>query len=87
VSACMELEVEEVRGKGRGRKTLGACVRDDMKMLGLRKEDAQYRVIWKDLTWKQPLIFYLLFFIVFPEDICRRFELNFTLSDVEFTQC
>jgi hypothetical protein len=44
VSAFRELEVEGMRGRGRGRKMWGECVRDDMKGLGLRKEDAQDRV-------------------------------------------
>jgi hypothetical protein len=35
----------------RGRKTWGECVRDDMKRLGLRKEDVQDRVRWKGLTY------------------------------------
>jgi hypothetical protein len=43
--------VEGVRGKGRGRKTWGECMKDDMKVLGLRYEDAWDRVIWKGLTW------------------------------------
>jgi hypothetical protein len=30
---------------------LDECVRDDMKGLGLRKEDAQDRVRWKGVTY------------------------------------
>jgi hypothetical protein len=31
--------------------TWGKCARDDINGLGLRKEDAQDRVRWKDLTY------------------------------------
>jgi hypothetical protein len=51
VSACRKLEVEGVRGKGRGRTTWDECVRDDINGLGLRKEDAQDRVRWKGVTY------------------------------------
>ena len=37
VSACRGMEVVGVRVRGRGRKTLGQCVGQDMELLGLRK--------------------------------------------------
>ena len=50
VSACRELEVEGMRGKGRGKKTWVECVKDDMRRLGLKKEDAQDRKRWRGLS-------------------------------------
>jgi len=50
VSACSELEVKGMRGKGRGKKTWVECVKDDMRRLGLKKEDAQDRKRWRGLS-------------------------------------
>src|SRR5271165_3711065 len=47
VSACRELVVEGVKGKGRSRKSWKECVADDMRKLRLRKEDAQNCVLWR----------------------------------------
>src|SRR5450432_185777 len=49
VSACSELQVEGTRPIGRGRKTWSQCVADDMKELGLIREDAQERTMWRGL--------------------------------------
>ena len=48
VSKCRQLEVESLRGRGRSRKTWMECV-DDMGRLNLRKEDAQDRVVWRNI--------------------------------------
>ena len=47
VSACRELEVDGRLGKGRPRKTWMECVVDDMRKVGLKREDAQFRSTWK----------------------------------------
>ena len=47
VSACRDMIVEGERGRGRGRKTWKECVMDDMRKMGLRKEDAQDRKVWR----------------------------------------
>ena len=47
VTACRELAVDGVRGRGRGRKTWMQCVKGDMSLLGLTREDAQDRGVWK----------------------------------------
>ena len=49
VSACRELQVEGTRPRGRPRKTWNECVADDIKQLGLRREDAQDRTRWSGL--------------------------------------
>ena len=55
VSACRNVVVEGDKGKGRGRKTWKECVVKDMKDLGLRREDAQDRVKWRNGIWgKRP---------------------------------
>ena len=47
VSACRYIQVEGVKPRGRGKKTWGECVAEDMRSAGLRNEDAQDRVVWK----------------------------------------
>ena len=47
VAACRELEVVGAKGKGRPKKTWNDCVIEDMKLAGLRREDAQDRVVWR----------------------------------------
>ena len=47
VTACRELAVDGVRGRGRGRKTWMQYVKGDMSLLGLTREDAQDRLVWK----------------------------------------
>jgi hypothetical protein len=47
VKKCQHYEVKGSRGRGRGRKTWKECVEADMKMLGLKREDAQDRVSWR----------------------------------------
>ena len=51
VSACRNVEVAGVRGRGRSRKTWRECVNDDMKVLGLQPEWAVFRDIWRDFIW------------------------------------
>ena len=46
MSKCLNLKIDGVRGKGRGRKTWNECVMDDMKKFGLRVIDAQDRASW-----------------------------------------
>jgi hypothetical protein len=48
VSACRELDVVGVRGRGRSKKTWSECVRQDLELLGLKKEVAQDRSVWRD---------------------------------------
>ena len=47
VSACRDIKVEGARGRGRPRKTWQDCVSEDMKRLGLKREDAQDRALWR----------------------------------------
>ena len=47
VSACRNVTVAGERGRGRGRKTWKECVADDMRRMGLRREDAQDRDVWR----------------------------------------
>jgi hypothetical protein len=47
VSACRNIEVAGAKSRGRGKKTWGECVRHDLDLLGLKKEMAQDRVLWK----------------------------------------
>ena len=49
VSACRNIEVLAVKWKERSKKTWEECVRNDMILLGLKREWAQDRVRWKDL--------------------------------------
>ena len=48
VAACRDLEGMGAIGKGRPKKTLNDCVMEDMKKAGLRREDAQDRVVWRN---------------------------------------
>ena len=41
------LLVVGAKGKGRPKKTWNDCVIEDMKLAGLRREDAQDRVVWR----------------------------------------
>ena len=43
---CRSLDVAGVRKKGRGKKTWMDCVSEDMKKVGLKREDAQNRSTW-----------------------------------------
>ena len=54
VSACRGIEVEGPRGRGRGRKTWQECVEDDMRRLGVRREAAQDRAVWRGAICGQP---------------------------------
>lgn len=54
VSACRNLVVEGVRGRGRGRKTWNECVKDDLGKLGLTREDAQDRFAWRVGVYGKP---------------------------------
>jgi len=48
VKTCRELQVEGVKGRGRGRKTWYECVEEDMRECGLTRGMAQDRVVWKN---------------------------------------
>ena len=51
VSACRNVVVAGVRCVGRGRKTWGVCVKDDIvKLLGLQPEWAIFRDVWRDFV-------------------------------------
>jgi hypothetical protein len=54
VKACQRLEITGKRGKGRGKKTWRECVEQDMKVLGVRQQDAQDHVVWRGVTWGGP---------------------------------
>ena len=47
VSACREINIAGLRGRGRGRKTWQECVGEDMKRLGLTRETAQDLAVWR----------------------------------------
>ena len=47
MSACRVMSVEGPRGRGRGGKTWQECVDEDMKELGLKREAAQDRAVWR----------------------------------------
>ena len=47
VSACREINIAGLRGRGRGRKTWQECVGEDMRRLGLTRETAQDRAVWR----------------------------------------
>ena len=48
-SACRNITVIGSRGRGRGKKTWDECVRQDLTILGLKKEWAQDRTKWRGL--------------------------------------
>ena len=50
VSACRHIEVESVKGRGRGRprKTWRECVEEDMSKLKLSVKDIQDRAVWRN---------------------------------------
>ena len=50
VSQCREIKVEGLRGRGRSRKTWNECVVDDMRKIGVTREDAQDRAVWRSAT-------------------------------------
>jgi hypothetical protein len=54
VSACRELVVDGVKGRGRGKKTWMECIREDMRKFGLTKADAQDRVGWRVAINRKP---------------------------------
>jgi len=48
-SACRNISVIGSKGRGRGKKTWDECVRQDLTILGLKKEWAQDRTKWRGL--------------------------------------
>ena len=50
VSKCRNLEVVGGTRKGRGRKTWMECVKKDMKVCELKKEDAKNRPLWRSIV-------------------------------------
>ena len=49
VSACRSITVTGEKTRGRSRKTWEECVKNDLKQLGLKKEWAQDRIVWRGL--------------------------------------
>ena len=49
VSACRSITVTGEKTRGRSRKTWEECVKNDLKWLGLQKERAQDRIVWRGL--------------------------------------
>ena len=47
VSTCRNIEVVGMNSRGRSRKTWGECVRQDLDLLGLKREWMQDRAEWK----------------------------------------
>src|ERR1043165_128508 len=47
VLACTYIEFVGDRNRSRGKKTWRECVNDDMKKLGLKKEEEQDRLAWR----------------------------------------
>ena len=57
VSACRNVEVVGLKGRGRGRKTWWECVKHDMDLLGLKRESALNRDLWRNGIWgKRPTL-------------------------------
>lgn len=54
VSACREIEIEGSRRRGRGRKTWQECVVADMCGLGVKREAAQDRTLWRSVISGKP---------------------------------
>ena len=54
VSGCRNFEVAGAKSKGRGKKTWGECVKNDLNLLGLRKEWAYDRAEWRRLIGGKP---------------------------------
>ena len=47
VRACQRIDVEGKRSRSRGRKTWRKCVVEDLKVLGLKEEEAQNCLRWR----------------------------------------
>ena len=47
VSACRAIEVKGSRGRGRGRKTWEECVTENMKTVGVTREEARDCAVWR----------------------------------------
>ena len=47
---CMQVRVDGVRPRGRGKKKWDECVNEDIRSLSLNRKDAQDRVVWKSCT-------------------------------------
>jgi hypothetical protein len=47
VSSCRNIEVVGAKSRGRGKKTWGECVRHDLDLLGLKREVALDRALWR----------------------------------------
>jgi hypothetical protein len=47
VKGCTVLEVEGIKPRGRPKKTWFEVIRNDMKVVGLKREDAQDRILWR----------------------------------------
>ena len=51
VRACQRVEVDGKRSRGRGKKTWRECVVEDLKVLGLKDEEAQNRLRSRKAIW------------------------------------
>jgi hypothetical protein len=56
VKSCRNLKVSGERGPGRGRKTWDQCVKEDMKELGLKREEALDKRIWNSKVFGGPVL-------------------------------
>ena len=54
VANCREIEVDGVKGRGRGRKTWMECVQEDMSRFGLTRVEAQDRDGWRVAIHRKP---------------------------------
>jgi hypothetical protein len=54
VKGCQNLEIEGRAARGRGKKTWFQCVKDDMKDLKLKVEDAKDRQLWRRKIFGEP---------------------------------
>src|SRR5579872_4627599 len=56
VSKCWYLEVDGARGRGRGKKIWSECLGSDLKVFGLKREEAQDRDGWRKGILEKRLI-------------------------------
>ena len=54
VKGCMEFEVEGTRCRGRPKLTWRKVVEADMRKRGMKREDAQDRDKWRQMSWEIP---------------------------------
>ena len=54
VKKCMDFEVEGTRGRGRPKMTWCEVIEKDMRERGMKREDAEDRERWRQMSWKAP---------------------------------